>query len=102
MPDSPGLPMPRFLVLAGSFGAALACAAPPPAFTEEHAAAVRDGATVFLAEFRRLSTAAQWDSVGALRSDRVDFRFVESGELRYASAAAGGGVSLVAGPICVW
>jgi len=80
--------MLRFLVLAGSFGAALACAAPPPAFTDVHAAAVRDSATVFLAEFRRLSTAAQWDSLGAVYSDRPDFRFLESGELRYTSADA--------------
>lgn len=75
-------------MLAGGIGVALVCAAPPPTFTAAHAAAVRDSATVFLAEFGRLSRAAQWDSVGALYSDRTDFRFLESGALQYASATA--------------
>ena len=35
-----------------------------------------------------MSAASQWDSVGALYSDRADFRFLESGEVRYPSAAA--------------
>lgn len=79
--------MSRSFWVAALFAAA-ACAEPAPAFTEARAAAVRDSATAFLAEFRRLSTAAQWDSVGRLYSDRPDFRFLESGQIQYTSAAA--------------
>ena len=39
-------------------------------------------------EFGRLSRAAEWDSLGALYSDRPDFTFLESGLVQYASAQA--------------
>ncbi len=78
----------RFLVVAGGVGAALVGCAPGQALTGAHATAMRDSAVAFLADFSRLSTAAQWDSVGALYSDRPDFRFLESGEVRYPSADA--------------
>jgi hypothetical protein len=74
-----------FSTLAGS---SLACAKGEPAFTEAHAEAMRDSVGVFLEDFRRYSAASQWDSLGALYSDHADFRFLESGELRYESATA--------------
>lgn len=72
------------VILLGSVG----CARPNADMSAEHAAAIGDSARVFLAEFTRLSEAAQWDSLGALYSERADFRFLESGEVRYADAAA--------------
>ena len=72
------------VILLGSIG----CVRPAADLTAEHAAAIGDSARVFLAEFSRLSAAARWDSLGALYSDRTDFRFLESGEVRYPSAAA--------------
>lgn len=68
--------------------AVVGCSSPAPTMTTAHAAAIRDSAEVFLADFTRLSAEAQWDSVGAMYSDRADFRFLESGQLRYASAEA--------------
>ena len=62
--------------------------APAPAFGAAHAAAVRDSASAFLEQFGRLSRAAEWDSLGALYSDRPDFTFLESGLVQYASAQA--------------
>ncbi len=67
---------------------AIGCGRPPASLSAEHAAAVGDSARAFLAEFTRLSEAAQWDSLSQLYSARSDFRFLESGEVRYASAAA--------------
>lgn len=67
---------------------AAGCARPPAALRADHAAAVADSARAFLVEFSRLSEAARWDSLGQLYSSRADFRFLESGEVRYASAAA--------------
>ena len=72
------------VILLGSMG----CVRPAADLTAEHAAAIGDSARVFLAEFSRLSEAARWDSLGALYSDRTDFRFLESGEVRYPNAAA--------------
>lgn len=72
------------MIVLGSVG----CVRPAADLTAEHAAAIADSARVFLAEFTRLSAAARWDSLGALYSDRTDFRFLESGEVRYPSAAA--------------
>jgi Domain of unknown function (DUF4440) len=71
-----------------ALGWATACQRPAAGFGADQAAAVADSARAFLAEFARLSNAAQWDSLGRLYSDRTDFRFLESGEVRYASAAA--------------
>ena len=75
------------LIAIGSAGCVRPAANLVP-LTAEHAAAIEDSARVFLAEFTRLSAAAQRDSLGALYSDRSDFRFLESGEVRYASASA--------------
>ena len=72
------------LILLGS----VACAQPRAELSAEHAAAIADSARVFLADFNRLSENARWDSLAALYSERADFRFVESGEVRYANAAA--------------
>ena len=77
-------PKLALMIMLGSVG----CARPTADLTAEHAAAIGDSARVFLAEFTRLSAAARWDSLGALYSDRTDFRFLESGEVRYPSAAA--------------
>lgn len=67
---------------------AAACARQPAAVSAAHATALGDSARAFLAEFARLSEAAQWDSLSQLYSTRSDFRFLESGEVRYASAGA--------------
>lgn len=64
------------------------CARPPESLTAAHATALVDSAHAFLTEFSRLSEAAEWDSLSQLYSSRADFRFLESGEIRYASAAA--------------
>ena len=64
------------------------CARPPAPLSADHAAALGDSARAFLREFSRLSEAAQWDSLSQLYSTRADFRFLESGEVRYTSAAA--------------
>lgn len=66
----------------------LGCTRPPAPLNVDHAAALGDSARAFLVEFSRLSEAAQWDSLSQLYSTRADFRFLESGEVRYASAAA--------------
>jgi ketosteroid isomerase-like protein len=79
----------RPLVLFGTLaGSALACAQREPVLTDAHVAAMRDSVSAFLEDFRRFSAASQWDSLGALYSDRSDFRFLESGEVRYESAGA--------------
>ncbi|MBM4188777.1 MAG: hypothetical protein FJ206_15850 [Gemmatimonadetes bacterium] len=67
---------------------AVACTRQPAALGAAHATALGDSARAFLAEFTRLSAAAQWDSLSQLYSARSDFRFLESGEVRYASAGA--------------
>jgi hypothetical protein len=66
---------------------ALACARRPSALSADHATALGDSARAFLTEFTRLSAAAEWDSLSQLYSARSDFRFLESGEVRYASAS---------------
>lgn len=68
--------------------ASVGCVRPGADLSAAHAAAIGDSARGLLAEFTRLAEAAQWDSLGALYSDRPDFRFLESGEVRYSSAAA--------------
>ena len=55
--------------------------------TDSHAEAIQDSVAAALSQFRRYSAAAEWDSVGALYSDVPAFRFFESGQLRYGSAA---------------
>lgn len=71
-----------------TFALAFGCASPPAVLSSSHATALADSAHAFLAEFTRLSAAARWDSLSQLYSDRSDFRFLESGEVRYASAGA--------------
>lgn len=80
--------MRRLVAAFGVAGLVFGCTSPPEALTAEHSAAIRDSAQVFLSEFSRLSAAARWDSLGALYSDRADFRFLESGSVQYSSAAA--------------
>jgi len=67
---------------------ATGCARPPGPLSAEHAAALGDSARAFLTDFSRLSSTAEWDSLSQLYSARADFRFLESGEVRYASATA--------------
>ena len=74
--------------IVGTVGLLAGCTPSAASFTAEHAVSIRDSAQALLAEFSRLSAAAHWDSLGALYSDRADFRFLESGSIQYASAAA--------------
>jgi hypothetical protein len=67
---------------------AVGCARQPAALSAAHATALGDSARAFLEEFTRLSAAAQWDSLSQLYSARSDFRFLESGVVRYNSAGA--------------
>jgi hypothetical protein len=80
--------MRRVIVIIAVAGLGISCATPSSSMTAEHAAAIQDSARVFLSELSRLSAAAQWDSLGGLYSDRADFRFLESGAVQYANAAA--------------
>jgi ketosteroid isomerase-like protein len=55
--------------------------------TDAHAEAIRDSVAAALSQFRQYSAAAEWDSLGAFYSDAPTFRFFESGQLQYGSAA---------------
>jgi hypothetical protein len=57
---------------------AVGCTRPPASLSADHAAALGDSARAFLAQFSRLSEAAQWDSLSELYSARADFRFASS------------------------
>ncbi len=48
--------------------------------------AIRDSVAATMQQFRAYAERARWDSLGALYSDRGDFRFYENGTLRYGSA----------------
>lgn len=80
--------MRRLIAGFGIAGLTFGCAPSSVPLSEAHATAIADSAQTFLSEFTRLSAAARWDSVGALYSDRADFRFLESGAIQYSSAAA--------------
>lgn len=57
------------------------------AFTDAHAAALTDSIEGALAEFTRLTAAGRLDSAAALYSTNTGFRFLESGLVKYHSAA---------------
>jgi ketosteroid isomerase-like protein len=73
--------------LAGLLGLAVACSAPPPPFSDAHAAAIQDSVRSMLAEFRAHSAAGQWDSMARMYADDPRFRWFEDGVIRYRSAA---------------
>jgi ketosteroid isomerase-like protein len=64
------------------------CQPSAPDLTAAHADAIQDSLANVLEQFRQHSAAAEWNAVGAFYSDSPDFRFFESGELRYGSAEA--------------
>jgi len=55
------------------------CATSAPELTPSHVAAIQDSVRTALAEFRRYSAAAQWDSVAGLYSTDSGFRWIEDG-----------------------
>lgn len=57
------------------------------AFTEAHATALADSIEAALADFARLSAAGQLDSAATRYSANPRFRFLESGLVKYRSAA---------------
>lgn len=71
--------------------------------TSEHAAAIRDSVAAMMADFRRYSAEAEWDSLLSLYADGPEFYWAEGGavqysttdEIRAAVEAAGSGVRLV-------
>ena len=66
-----------------SFG----CQPDSQGLTDSHAEAIQDSVGAALSQLREYSAAAEWDSVGAVYSDAPAFRFFESGQLQYGSAA---------------
>ena len=62
------------------------CQADSGTLTEARAAAIRDSVAAELERFRDLGAEADWDAVGDFYSESPEFRFYESGELRYRSA----------------
>jgi len=67
---------------------AVACRQPTTELPQAHAEAIRDSIRTVSDHFRRLSSNAQWDSLGAMYSDAPGFRFLESGSVQYATAGA--------------
>lgn len=71
--------------------------------SSDHAAAIRDSVATVLADLRRFSAEAQWDSLLALYADEPGFHWVEDGTIHYATrdeieaaiAAAPSGTRLV-------
>jgi hypothetical protein len=55
--------------------------------TDSHAEAIQDSVVAALSRLRQYSAAAEWDSVGTFYSGAPAFRFFESGQLQYGSAA---------------
>lgn len=82
--------MSRSIALRLGLGWMLAhgCSPAPAAFSDEHAAAIRDSVQAAMTQFQGYSARAQWDSLAGLYSQADSFRFLESGTIRYDSRAA--------------
>jgi hypothetical protein len=76
---------------------------PSTDLTSEHTAAIRDSVATVMADFRRYSAEAEWDSLLSLYTEGPEFHWVEDGAVQYSSTdeiraaieAAGSGVRLV-------
>jgi ketosteroid isomerase-like protein len=77
----------RFASLLVGLLVSTSCQSSSYRLTDSHAEAIQDSVADVLSQFRQYSAAAEWDSVGAFYSDSPAFRFFESGQLRYGSAA---------------
>ncbi len=67
---------------------AAGCQPAPPPFTQAWATAIEDSVAAELDRFRQTSASGDREALGRFYSDAPEFRFYESGQLRYPTADA--------------